>query len=156
MADQDPTRRTDPSDPDGKDPSPRALGAPPSVPDIADPAERKRQSAQAKAQQQQRADEAQRTQDQLDAAAREQAEADQAELDSQQVAERPTKVGSGGVKVRYLGTSDEFILGQDEDGNDVVARAGIDVVDIPDELYETVASFPHDTFEKVSDEDESE
>lgn len=63
----------------------------------------------------------------------------------------PTKVGSGGVKLTYLGTSDAFDFGpaSDEDQRHVIAYAGGEPVDVPSEVADRVKDLPYDKFQET-------
>lgn len=124
-----------------------APGVPVHDPVTENAAERRRREAQQVAQAVQEAEAL---------AARDAATRDAIERQSQlqQVADtdgdgEPDTVGEGGVSLRYLGTSDYFIVGYDEQGREVRAYAGGDPVNVPQELADRITAFPHDTFEEV-------
>lgn len=59
----------------------------------------------------------------------------------------PIKKGS--IAVRYLGTSDRFNFGNDEDGNPVIAEAGGEPVKVTREVADSVKGLRFDIFEEV-------
>jgi len=136
------------SDPNPTDTVEHALGTPPPP----EPDATARQRSLAKNEAAARRDENQRVQAEsaARAAAAEQSVADQAAATVDAEPEKPTQLGDGAVTVRYLGTSDQFIFGQNDDHQDVVAQAGGDPVKIPQELWDRIKTFTHDVFEEIS------
>ena len=59
------------------------------------------------------------------------------------------KVDNGTIKLRYIGTSDRFYIGADEDGRAVFADAGGEPVFVTKELRDKLLRLPRDRFEEV-------
>lgn len=61
------------------------------------------------------------------------------------------KLGSGGVKLTYLGTSDVFDFGPagEDDERHVLAVAGGPAVDVPKDVADSVKNLPYDKFQET-------
>lgn len=74
----------------------------------------------------------------------------QRESEQLQTKEAPADtIGDGSVELRYLGTSDEAVVGQDDEGRVVTAQAGGPSVFVTRDIADYLIALPHDTFEEV-------